>query len=133
MVYDITNEKSFGNLNKWKDGFLEHAAPTEPNGFPFVLLGNKIDREAERRTQETKAQQWCKSNGDMPYYETSAKENVHVDEAFIEMAKMAIKRESQNQVFLPESIGGAGGAIKLNPSDDKKRNKTKMEKKMCEC
>jgi len=30
----------------------------------------------------------------MPYYETSAKENVAVDDAFVEMAKMAIKRES---------------------------------------
>jgi hypothetical protein len=30
----------------------------------------------------------------MPYYETSAIENISVDSAFIEMAKMAIKRES---------------------------------------
>jgi hypothetical protein len=54
----------------------------------------------------------------MPYYETSAKENVSVDDAFIEMAKMAIKRESENQIFMPESIGGAGGAIRLNAADD---------------
>ncbi len=61
------------------------------------------------------AKAWCKENGDIPYYETSAVENIAVDNAFIEMAKMAIKRESQNQVFsLPDSIGGAGGAIKLN-------------------
>lgn len=32
----------------------------------------------------------------MPYYETSALENVSVDEAFVEMAKTAIKRESEN-------------------------------------
>jgi len=32
----------------------------------------------------------------MPYYETSAKENISVDEAFIEMAKMAIKRDSSS-------------------------------------
>jgi hypothetical protein len=51
----------------------------------------------------------------MPHYETSAIENISVDNAFIEMAKMAIKRESLNQVFqLPESIGG-------------------VQKKMCEC
>jgi hypothetical protein len=37
---------------------------------------------------------WCKENGDMAYYETSAKENIAVDDAFIEMAKMAIKRDS---------------------------------------
>lgn len=55
----------------------------------------------------------------MPYYETSAKENISVDDAFIEMAKMAIKRDTDNQIFnLPESIGGAGGALKLNAKDD---------------
>jgi hypothetical protein len=56
----------------------------------------------------------------MAYYETSAKENIAVDDAFIEMAKMAIKRDSAGgQLFgLPETIGGAGGALKLNAKDD---------------
>ena len=66
----------------------------------------------------------------MPYYETSAKENISVDEAFIEMAKMAIKRDSSSQIFnLPDSIGGAGGALKLNAKDDQRRTNTRMEKK----
>lgn len=70
----------------------------------------------------------------MPYYETSAKENISVEEAFVEMAKMAIKRESENQIFsLPDSIGGAGGALKLNAKDDQRRTKTQVQKKMCDC
>ena len=48
------------------------------------------------------------------YYETSAIEGVSVNEAFVEMAKMAIKREANNQIIIPDSIGGASGAIKLN-------------------
>jgi len=42
-------------LNKWKEGFIEHAAPSDATGFPFVLLGNKIDRESERKIVENKA------------------------------------------------------------------------------
>jgi Ras-related protein Rab-7A len=119
LVYDITNQRSFDNLTKWKEGFIEHAAPTDPKQFPFVLIGNKLDKEPERKVKTQDAKSWCKENEDMPYYETSALENIAVDGAFIEMAKMAIKRESQNQVFtLPDSIGGAGGAIKLNQKDD---------------
>lgn len=133
LVYDITNQKSFENLTKWRDGFIEHAAPQDPNSFPFVLIGNKIDREADRKVQASKAEQWCKQNGNIPYYEASAKENVSVDESFVEMAKMALKRESQNQIFMPESISGAGGAIKLNKQDDQRRTRTQVEKKMCEC
>ena len=69
----------------------------------------------------------------MQYFETSAKENISVGEAFLEMAKMALKREQNNIISMPESIGGAGGAIKLNPADDKKRRNTQVQKKMCEC
>jgi Ras-related protein Rab-7A len=83
-------------LTRWRDGFIEHAAPNDPNKFPFVLIGNKVDKEPERKVKSTDAQAWCKENGSMPYYETSAKENVSVEDAFVEMAKMAIKRESEN-------------------------------------
>lgn len=81
-------------MTRWREGFIEHAAPTDPNTFPFVLIGNKLDRENERKVKSADAKAWCKENGDMPYYETSAIENIAVDNAFIEMAKMAIKRES---------------------------------------
>lgn len=68
----------------------------------------------------------------MLYYETSAKEGVSVNEAFVEMTKMAIKRESQNQIIMPDSIGGANGAIKLAHNQGR-RGQTQVEQKMCEC
>jgi len=53
-----------------------------------------------------------------------------VEDSFIEMAKMALKRESSNQIFMPESISGAGGAIKLNLREESK-TKTKVKKNGC--
>ena len=53
----------------------------------------------------------------MLYFETSAKEGQGVNEAFIEMVKMGIKRESSNQIIMPDSIGGAGGGIKLQANN----------------
>ena len=51
----------------------------------------------------------------MLYFETSAKEGVAVNEAFVEMVKMGIKRESNNSaIMMPDSIGGGGGGIKLS-------------------
>jgi len=59
----------------------------------------------------------------MPYYETCAKEGLSVEEAFIEMAKMAMKREAaENMMFMPGTIGGADGAIKLTSKDDVRRS-----------
>ena len=86
-------------MSKWRDGFIEHAAPPDPNTFPFVLIGNKVDKESERRVKATDAKEWCKQNGNIPYYETSAKENIQVEDAFIEITRMAIKRESENNIF----------------------------------
>ena len=90
LTFDLTNPESFEALNKWKEGFIDNAQPDDPKSFPFVLLGNKVDRESERRVPATKAQAWCKENNDMPYFETSAKEGVSVTEAFVEMVRRGI-------------------------------------------
>jgi hypothetical protein len=92
-----------------------------------VVIGNKLDKESNRQVQAATVRQWCRENGDIPYFETSALENISVDNAFVEMAKSAIKRESSNSsnLFqLPASIGGAGGAIKLKPGDLNSDTKT---------
>ncbi|RHY81568.1 hypothetical protein DYB31_007391 [Aphanomyces astaci] len=49
LVYDITNPASFNKLDSWRDEFLAQAGPREPGAFPFIVLGNKVDQEAERR------------------------------------------------------------------------------------
>ena len=57
----------------------------------------------------------------MLYFETSAKEGVAVNEAFVEMVKMGIKRETTNQIIMPDSIGGAGGGIRLTSNKERSR------------
>lgn len=48
-----------------------------------VVLGNKIDVEENKRMITSKrAITFCQSKGGIPYYETSAKEAVNVEEAF---------------------------------------------------
>lgn len=107
LVYDITAEKSFEQLNSWRDEFLNQASPRDPDNFPFVVIGNKVDRESDRRVPKSKATQWCKSKGPkpIPYYETSAKEAIKVEVAFLEAAQMALQQEvPDNDVFIPDTI-----------------------------
>ena len=42
LVYDVTSQQSFRNLESWRDEFLIQASPRNPEEFPFVLLGNKV-------------------------------------------------------------------------------------------
>jgi len=115
LVYDLTDSKSFDNLESWMDEFLVHANPNNPSTFPFVVLGNKADLAQTRRQVSTqKAKAWTTAKSDIPYYETSAKEAVNVEQAFATIAKNALQREAQQQpVFIPDTLN-------LKPTEEKK-------------
>jgi len=107
LCYDITAEKSFEQLNSWRSEFLNQSNPKDPDNFPFVVIGNKIDKETERRVPKSKATQWCKSKGTkpVPYFETSAKEGVKVEAAFLEAAQAALQQDNSNpDIFIPDTI-----------------------------
>ncbi len=94
LVYDITNPRSFDALSTWKQEFLRQAAPKHIDQFPFVLIGNKVDREVERKVPKAKAEHWCKQSGDIPYFEASAKDDAGVKEAFDKAAQLAIRNQA---------------------------------------
>ncbi|KAK8935957.1 hypothetical protein KSP39_PZI013565 [Platanthera zijinensis] len=110
LVYDVNVMKSFENLNNWREEFLIQASPSDPENFPFVVLGNKIDIDNgnSRVVSEKKARAWCASKGNIPYFETSAKEGFNVEAAFQCIAKNALKNEPEDEIYLPDTIDVAG-------------------------
>ena len=85
LVYDDNSAKSFetfvypfrpgrnhtnsrGNrLDSWRDEFLIQASPRDPDNFPFVVLGNKIDMEESKRVvSQKRAMTWCQQKGNIP-------------------------------------------------------------------
>ncbi|RZC81482.1 hypothetical protein C5167_044053 [Papaver somniferum] len=89
LVYNVNVQKSFDNLNNWCEEFLKQASPANPGKFLFILLGNKVDIDGgnSRVVSEKKAKDWSSSRSDIPYFETSAKEDQNVDVAFQCVAK----------------------------------------------
>ena len=45
LIYDITDEETFNNLEKWKEEFLEYSKIENEHEFPFAVVGNKCDKE----------------------------------------------------------------------------------------
>ncbi|CAL5348652.1 unnamed protein product [Camellia sinensis] len=101
LVYDVNVMKSFDTLNNWHEEFLKQANPPDPKIFPFMLLGNKIDIDggSSRVVSEKKAREWCASKGNIPYFETSAKEDINVDAAFLSITKTALVNEHEQDIY----------------------------------
>lgn len=51
LVFDITEPKTFETIETWRAEFLNQLSPKDPDNFPFVLLGNKSDKESERKVK----------------------------------------------------------------------------------
>ncbi|KAI1318122.1 hypothetical protein EDD11_007174 [Mortierella claussenii] len=105
LVYDVNNAKSFETLESWRDEFLIQASPRGPDSFPFVVIGNKIDmEESKRMISQKRAMAWCQSKGNIPYFETSAKEAINVEQAFQTIAKNALQQEVEVEIDFPDPI-----------------------------
>ena len=69
LCYDITNRKSFDNLDHWSNELL-----TNMEKVPTLLLGNKIDLEEGRQVSYEEASEYAKNNGFL-YFEVSGLKN----------------------------------------------------------
>ncbi|KAJ4958294.1 hypothetical protein NE237_025405 [Protea cynaroides] len=99
LVYDVNVMKSFDDLNNCREEFLDQACPSDPQTFPFVVLGNKMDvGGGNSRVVSEKAKAWCASKGNIPYFETSAKEGFNVEAAFECIAMNALKKEPKTEI-----------------------------------
>lgn len=124
IVYDITNPTSFDKMNTWKKEFIDQGGITNPEKFPFVIIGNKSDKEAERKVQKEKAMVWCENQaGNLQYFETSAKNDTGVKAAFEKVTEMASEQVKEEEIYIPPSIN-------LN---DAKKKKAPAANGSCSC
>ena len=68
---------------------MNRSQPDNPSSQPpFLVLGNKVDLDEQglRRVNYQDAENYCKNNGDMIFFETSAKNNINVEKGFTELA-----------------------------------------------
>lgn len=43
---------------------------------------------------------WCQAKGNIPYFETSAKEAINVEQAFQTIAKNALAQEAETELYV---------------------------------
>ena len=81
----------------WRQELVHYAGIQDGTSFPFVVIGNKVDVDG-RQVNAEEAKQWCANNGDLPYFETSAKDSTNVELAFLAAVKRLKEMEDQMEL-----------------------------------
>ena len=77
IVYDITNQQSFDDLDKWFEECKLHAHKEAT----IILVGNKCDLEKQRKITKQMGEEKAKKLN-CPFFETSALSNINIEDIF---------------------------------------------------
>ncbi|XP_070800125.1 LOW QUALITY PROTEIN: ras-related protein Rab-38 [Pituophis catenifer annectens] len=117
IVFDVTRPATFEAVTKWKQDL--DTKLTLPNGqvVPTVLLANKCDQDQELLVNNGfKMDQFCKDNGFVGWFETSAKDNINIEEAARCLVKHIISSNSEpGQPIKPDVINLHLNSSKRHP------------------
>jgi Ras-related protein Rab-10 len=110
LVYDVTQARSFENINKWLRNIDDHAS----DDVVKMLIGNKCDMDDKRCITRARGEALAREHA-IPFLETSAKNNVNIEKAFFEMARLILKKT-------PEKTEIDRGGLKPIASPDNKQS-----------
>ena len=92
LIYDITNKATFENITKWINDIRQSRGKT----LPIILCGNKCDLEDRRVIPTEMGKKKAEENG-MSFIETSCKDGINIDEAFMELVKLIFNNSDENE------------------------------------
>lgn len=131
LVFDLCRRDTFAHAVDWLADLRQIAEPD----IVVILVGNKADLMADshgnenskREVTRAEAEDWARKNGVLEYVETSAKNGINVENAFMRVAerifcniqagkydlddrRSGVKRQTQSQP------GTQGGRVRLTDS-----------------
>ena len=122
IVYDITSEISFENVEKW----YEEIRKSAEKEISVILVGNKCDLENERKVSIELGQSKAK-NLNCPFFETSALNNTNIVTAFQSISENIYNR-CKNEKNLEDDDD-----YEIVPKYDKKIDINTNKKKETKC
>lgn len=84
LVYSITSRSSFSRI---KNYFAQIQRVKDEEPFAVVLVANKLDRSVERQVTHAEGEALARELGNVPFFESSAKLNIHIEDAFFDCAR----------------------------------------------
>ena len=124
VVYDITQKKTFENIEKWVNDLKAAGDPK----ITIILIGNKNDLDDKRQVSKDQGEEKARSFG-CAFLETSAYSGDNIDKAFNLMVKEIYEKfsnDSTGEDELAPGSNGDGRDVKLD-----KVNDNNIKKKSC--
>lgn len=89
VVYDVTNGESFANVKRWL-----HEIDQNCDVVNRVLVGNKNDEPEHKVVLTEDAQRFAETMG-IQLFETSAKDNVNVEDMFLSVTRLVLRNKQE--------------------------------------
>ena len=124
VVYDITQKKTFENIEKWVNDLKAAGDPK----ITIILIGNKNDLDDKRQVSKDQGEEKARSFG-CAFLETSAYSGDNIDKAFNLMVKEIYEKfsnDSTGEDELAPGSNGDGRDVKLDNVND-----NNIKKKSC--
>ena len=111
LIYDVTNSQTFENVKNWITQIKEEAS----KNVVIYLAANKIDVADDLKVITPEEGQKMADEYQMPFFETSAKEGININEIFEDIV------EKVDEVFSKSEVPKTG-QNKLYDGKEKKKS-----------
>lgn len=113
MVYDVSSAESFVNVKRWL-----HEINQNCDDVCRILVGNKNDDPASKVVETNDAQKFAEQMG-IHLFETSAKENVNVEDMFNCITELVLKARKES--VAKQQQQQQNEVVKLGKSNKRKK------------
>ncbi|XP_037968745.1 ras-related protein Rab-32 isoform X3 [Plutella xylostella] len=130
IVFDVSRQATFDAVVKWKNDLDGKVQLPDGSPIPCILLANKCDQQKEGIVnQPAKMDEYCKEKGFAGWFETSAKENINIEEA----ARSLVNKILLNDKLLQSNDGKDGEKFSLDHKIANGENSRANGSKSCAC
>jgi len=106
VVYDVTEMDTFHAVERWMTEIERFAGPDVNK----MLVGNKCDMTNKKVVDYSTAKEFADGHG-IPFFETSAKDNQNVEQAFLDLTR-DIKKNMGAKAISATPANNSGSTVK---------------------
>ena len=111
IVFDLTDNKTFKSVEKWKNDVAEKVKLSNEETVPMLLLGNKADIDSPK-VDEKEINEFAEKHGFVGWYPCSAATSLNLDKAFDKLTSVLLEKGV-------EPLTNKGKSLKLDDNETK--------------